>query len=173
MGDYTLTGVHEINKWLWDKLQALSVNDVQAFAAYGPSKISAVPIIPSQQQPELNDILGGAPYLVYNYTINPYSEEFWMCRETCAYVIYDNNEERLRAIFHYMVDLFKRADWTARDINAFLPTDSPWDFKSVGVSTSTGPDKFADEGGKQSAMVVINYTYTHDLNGAEGNGLRV
>lgn len=171
--DYTSAGVHQLNHWLWSKLQGFQWNGTDlAFGEYGTTAPALVPIIPTQQQPEFTDIVGGAPFIVYNYIVNA-SPEWWQCRESNAYVIYDDNESRLRAIHNYMHDLLKRQDWTAKNINTYLGPASKYEFKTVSVSTARGPDKFTDEGGRQSAMITVSYMFTHDLDGIEGSGLRV
>jgi hypothetical protein len=176
MADYTAVGAHKINAWLWSLLKGFEYKTGEkAFGAYFDSGNSAgikiVPMIPTQQEPELVNIAGGAPFIVYNYVISSYASEWWVCREQLAYVIYDDDEERLRAIQNYMVDLLKRFDWTARSINSYLGS-SNYDFKYVQVTNAVSPDEFDTEGGRQGAMVTINYEYTVDLNGTEGNGLR-
>jgi hypothetical protein len=178
--DYRTVGAHQINKWLWSKLKdyeypaGLPAKPTKAFGAYGTGtgQLNLTPIVPTQQQPQLLDISGGAPFIVYNYIVSPYASEWWLCREQCAYVIYDNDEARLRAIQGYMVDLLKRMDWTARDVNNAASTDRRFDFKFVQMTSASGPDEFSTEGGRQGAMVVINYEYTMDMQ-TDDSGLRV
>lgn len=177
MTDYKVTGVHQINGWLWSKLKDFEHKPGEkAFAAYGPSGINVVPFIPAQQLSEFTNIAGGAPFVVYNYVINPMAE-FYQKREQGAYAIYDNDVTRLRGIHLYMIDLLSRQDLTAADINrwlavddAGLPNGSPWDFGYVSLSGAVGPDEFAQEGGRQGATISINYSYTHDL---DANGMRL
>jgi len=182
VSDYRTVGAHQINKYLWNDLKdyeypaGINRTPTRAFSAYGTGKVNLVPVVPTQQQPLLLDatsgITGGAPFIVYNYITSGYSSEWWLCREQCAYVIYDNNEERLRAIQGRMVDLLKRVDWTARDINNATTTDKRFDFKFVQLTSASGPDEFSSEGGRQGAMVVINYEYTMDME-TGATGLRV
>lgn len=178
MADYRTIGAHQINKWLWSVLKEFEYKPAnKAFNAYkdsgNASGIAMTPIIPTQQQPAFTNIAGGAPFIVYNYTMSPYPSEWWLCREQCAYVIYDDNEERLRAIQNYMIDLMKRMDWTAREINGSGLIPGGFDFKYIQLMSASGPDEFSSEGGRQGAMVVIGYEYTVDINSEEGNGLRV
>jgi len=178
--EYGTVGAHQINKWLWTKLKdfqypaGLSRTPVKAFKAYGAEvgQKNLIPIVPTQQQPQLLDISGGAPFIVYNYIVSSYASEWWLTREQCAYVIYDNDEARLRAIQGYMIDLLRRMDWTARDVNASPMIDRRFDFKYVQLTSASGPDEFSSEGGRQGAMVVINYEYTMDMQ-TNDSGLRV
>jgi hypothetical protein len=179
MTDYRTVGAHQINKWLWSKLQSFEYKtNTKAFSDYKDSGntdgYDLVPILPSQQKPQIFDITKGlSPFIVYTYMMSPYASEWWMCREQCAYIIYDSNEERLRAIHSYMIDLLKRMDWTARELNNSNDISSLFDFKYVQVSSATGPDEFSTEGGEQGAMVIANYEYTTDMDSSEGNGLRI
>jgi len=181
MADYRVVGAHEINKWLWFMLKDFEYKPgVKAFKDYKDSGNSAgysiVPLIPGYQWPQMSDITKNkSPYIVYNYIMSSYSSEWWICREQCAYVIYDFDEERLRAIHTYMVDLLKRMDWTARDINNSGKAASNFDIKFVQLTSASGPDDFAvtTELTLRGAMVVVNYEYTTDMNTSEGNGFRV
>jgi len=178
--DYSAFGAHYINMWLWSKLKDFEYKSgVKAFGDYADSGnlagFSIVPIIPSQQKPQIFTITEDkkSPFIVYSYNVNPYSSDWWLCREQCVYIIYDPDEERLRAIHGYMTDLLKRVDWTARNINDSNVVSPSFDFKYVVVTSAVGPDAYEEEGGEQSAIIVINYEYTTNLNSQDGNGMRV
>jgi hypothetical protein len=184
MTDYKLVGAHQINKWLWSKLKDFEYKPgVKAFGAYqgsgNTSGYPAIPIIPGAQSvPFYNMTQGKAPFLVYNYITSGYNSEWWICREQCAYVIYDNGEDadqRLVSILHYMIDLLKRMDWTARNINHSGTTDPRFDIKFVQLTSASGPDDFqlTEDKSLRGVMVVINYEYTVDMDTLEGSGLRV
>lgn len=181
MTDFRTTGVHQINKWLWDRLNQWTYkndgvgNGIRAFDAYAidpfgnpeAGKVNLVPIIPSQQVPEFTNLTDGPPFIVYTYTTSPI--DVFAYSEQAAYVIYDSNEERLRAILHYMISIFKGMDWTAQAVNDWFYSVNEvgtsgdfFDFKWITVTTSVGPDQFTSEGGRQGAMVSIRYEFTHD-----------
>jgi len=143
----------------------------KAFAAYGPSGVDIVPIIPTQQAPELNDISTGAPFLVYNAG-RIGQRDFWLERETCSYIIYDSDPNRIIAIKNYMVDLLKRYDWTARAINSYL-SPSNFDFKSVWVVSSQAPQPATEMGGRGSTSLTVGILYSVANDGLEGSTLRV
>lgn len=172
MADYRSSAAHQLNYWLWQQLKDFVWNGTdKAFAAYGPSAINLVPIIPAQQIPELNDISGGAPFIVYNYRPGP-KVDLFLQREKCAYVIYDSNYERATALFNYIVDLLRRYDWSARSVNAGL-APSNYDFKAIWVDTTRSPEPADDAGGRHSAVIMTGYEYTLANDGLEGSGLRV
>jgi hypothetical protein len=179
--DYRVVGAHEINKWLWSKLKNFEYKpSVKAFKDYKDSGNSAgyniVPLVPGYQWPQMSDITGNkSPYIVYNYIMSSYASEWWICKEQCAYVIYDFDEERLRAIHAYIIDLMKRMDWTARELNISSDVSDKFDFKYVQLTSASGPDDFAvtTEKTLRGAMVVVSYEYTTDMSTQEGNGMRV
>lgn len=177
MADYRSSGAHQLNKYLWSKLKDFQYDGVNyAFAEYRGTTptIPLVPIIPTQQIPEFTDISGGAPFIVYNFRENP-KGDYWLTRETCSYVVYDPDEDRLRAIKNYISDLFKRWDWAAQNVNSYMSANSVtgFDFKEIHVFTATGPNTATDEGGRQTASIVVSYIYAVDNDGLEGSGLRV
>lgn len=181
MTDYRTVGVHQINKWLWNKLKDFEYLDfasqtlVKAFDDYGTGKIELTPIIPSQQMPEFTNIPSGAPFIVYGYSRSTSARSWHMKAEKAAFTVYDNNEERLRAIHGYLYDLLNRLDTTAWEVNKYLGASSAYDFKFIQVSNATGPEPFTQEGGRQGATVSVSYEYTYDLAGTagtEGFGLR-
>jgi hypothetical protein len=71
-----------------------------------------------------------------------------------------------------MIDLLRRSDWSAKNINDFI-SPSRFDFKFVEVLSASGPDEFTQEGGRQGAMIVIRYEYTVNIDSNEGSGLLI
>lgn len=172
MTNYKTTGVHQINQWLWNDLKTLEYGSGQkVFESYltGGAMATKTPFIPAQQQAEFTNIAGGAPFIVYNYVLST-SPEWYRKKEQAAYAIYDNDISRLRAIHLRMADLLCREDVTAQEINRWLPLNTPWDFKYISLGSSTGPDEFLQEGGRQGATITCSYEFTHDLSAA---GLRI
>lgn len=181
MADYTVAGAHQINKWLWEKLRTFEYKpNTKAFKDYKDSGNNTgyviTPIVPGHQWPQMSDITKNrSPYIVYNYITSGSSSDWWVTREQCAYVIYDSDEQRLRGIQAYMIDLLRRVDWTARDLNFSPKVSNDFDFKFVQLTSSSGPDEFkvTTEQNLQGAMVVIDYEYTVNMHSSEGNGMRV
>jgi hypothetical protein len=180
LSNYRVTGSHQLNKWLWEKLQGLQYKGAPAFQKYGTGagKVNLVPFVPSQQLPEFTNIAGGAPFIVYTYSQQGSGSTWFTQVEQVAYVIYDNDEERLRTIHTYMVDLLRRADWTAQEINKWIydltpepgTQADPFEFKTVQVVSANGPEPFETQDGRQGAIVVVRIVFTHDL---DNQGLRI
>lgn len=168
MADYKTAASHQVNKWLWTRLKDFLYDGTnKAFDAYGAGKINLTPIIPAQQQPEFTNIAGGAPFIVYAYSTSS-PDDYWMKSEQCSYVIYDNDEVRLRAIQNYMIDLFDRDDFVTPEVNIFLG-NSKFDFKRIGFVSATSAGGVTQEGGRQAATVVTKYQYTVAMDGTIGS----
>lgn len=163
-----------MNRWLWGQLRDFELKSGEkAFKNYAPhGSLNLIPIVPTQQDPTFTNIAKGAPFIVYNYITSHGVDEWWVSREQASFIVYDNNESRLRAISSYMTALLRRGDWTARNINDFI-SPSTFDFKFVEVLSASGPDEFTQEGGRQGAMVVVRYEYTVNTDTNDGSGLLI
>lgn len=134
------------------------------------------PFIPTQESQDFDNVAEGKPYIVYTYTMSSYQGEWWICPETMAMRIYSNDEEDIRILTTYLVDLFKRADWSAADINTWVfaegtSTEQKFDFKTCQVINAIGPEEYTSPDGRQAGVVVIRYEYTRLLQEDEGTGM--
>lgn len=173
---YDLNATHVLNKFIWAKLQEKNLLDPLDYGG-------VVPIVPTQQAPELNDLADAKPFIIYTYLLSSYDIDTWSNIEQVTYRIYSDDERKLRQITNYLTDLLKRFDWTAQEVNSWLDnqfasTDGDeykFDFKFVQVVGMTSPEPAEQEGGRQNASVTIRIAYTHLENGAVsslGKGMR-
>lgn len=167
MADYDLNGVHVYNKFVWSELVRKGIMNPADYPRI-------IPIVPTQQDPVLNDLTTGKPYIVYTYLIAGYDANIWANVEQVTYRIFSDNERQLRQISNFLVDLSKRMDWTADDINTWITVntdyrkdadDAKFDFKFVQVVGSTSPEPANTEGGRQFSTVTVRMTYVHSENG--------
>lgn len=165
MSNYATLAVHQVNKWVWESLKRDLAADFAAYLTPGSPVYGMIPIVPSNQTPETNNIEGGAPFIVYSYTLTGAANEWWTQAENVAYIIYDNNEARLRRIHNYLNQLLRRLDFTATEINAFLGNNSQFDIKVLMLTGGSGPDPINSENGRQSAMLTWRVDYTLDIDG--------
>jgi hypothetical protein len=163
-----LAGVHVLNKFIWFKLKEAVLIDPQKYNGL-------IPIVPTQEIPAMADLPTNTPYIVYTYTNAGYDEDFWADREQIVYRIYSDNERQLRQISNFLIDLLKRYDWTAEEVNDFIHTfsstdgdEKKFDFKYSDVINSIGPEPFDQEGGRQACAVTIQICYTHEIQGIPG-----
>ncbi len=162
MSKYDLAGTHVLNKFVWSRLQKefnLSINNYEGL----------IPVVPSQQIPVFNNLQSGNPFIVYTYINSGYDTEFWAGLEQVTYTIYGDIENQLRAMSNFLVDLLKRYDITALEINDFIangPVDSDdqkFDFKYTEVVSAVSPEPFESENGRQATSVAVRLCYTHLL----------
>lgn len=166
MTRYDLNGVHVLNKFIWASLVREGLMTAADYSGL-------VPIIPTQQQPVFNDMASGKPFLVYTYMVATVDVDLWANVEQVTYRIFSDDERKLRQITNFIIDLCKRYDWTAAEINSWLdgnttmPVDADdrrFDFKYVQVVGSTSPEPAAQEGGRQNSSVSVRMAFTHDTN---------
>lgn len=162
MTRYDLNGVHVLNKFIWASLVAEGLMDPTDYSGL-------VPIIPTQQVPVFNDMASGKPFIVYTFMVATYDVDLWANVEQVTYRIFSDNERKLRQISNFLIDLCKRYDWTAAEVNSWLdnsglPTDSDdkrFDFKYVQVVGSTSAEPSSQEGGRQDASITVRMAFTH------------
>lgn len=172
MTKYDLNGVHVLNKFIWANLVLEGLMSTSDYTGL-------VPIIPTQQVPVFNDMAAGKPFIVYTYIVASYDVDLWANVEQVTYRIFSDDERKLRQITNFIIDLCKRYDWTASEINTWLdgntnmPVDADdrrFDFKYVQVTGSTSAEPSAQEGGRQDSSVTVRMAFTHEMNGTIGSG---
>jgi len=172
MTKHDLNGVHVLNKYIWDELKKANLLRDSDYNGL-------VPIIPTQQVPVFNDMAAGKPFIVYTYLVASYDVDLWANVEQVTYRIYSDDERKLRQISNFLIDLCRRFDWSAADVNNWIdgfPTldgdEKKFEFKYVQVVGSTSPEPFAQEGGRQNASVTVRMAFIHDMkSGVAGNNL--
>lgn len=154
---WDLTGVHGLNKFLWDKLKTELEWDA---ANYG----GLIPIVPAGQQPELNDY--SAPYIVYNYSHQSPGDEFLIQEEQVAYAIYSSNEADIRRCINVIIEYLKREDESAGMVNNWLHVNGStenkrFDYKYTRVISTFGAQPPISEGGRMDGSVILRIAYTY------------
>ena len=161
MANYAETAFSMVRLFLWDKLKEsniLSSSDYIADGFISP----LIPIIPVQQVPEFNNLIGNKPYIIYDYDIEFYSEEWWICEEKLVFTIVASEFEKIVEITQFMVDLFRRMDESAGDINDWQ-TGSKFKFFTFILSGAQSPTPYEEEGGRQMGEVSVIYRYSREL----------
>lgn len=162
MTNYADSAISKIRDFLWSNLvndEILNPNDYIADGFLKP----IVPIIPTQQVPELNNLIGNQTYIVYDFDISSYSDQWWICEETALFSIISNDFSKIIEIINYMVDLFRRLDDVGKEINASLPSGTKFKFYYVSLDSATSPSPYMEEGGRQIGQVGIRYEYSRLL----------
>jgi hypothetical protein len=163
MTDYNIDAMYEIRKHLWAELILNKIfNDSDYYSDNIGKEI--IPIIPVQQQPELNQFLSGKKHIVYDKIGMSYEENWMICCEQMIFTIYATNFSEVNEIRNLMVDVFRRMDDSAKDLNASKSTPKIKFFNTMVVEISpTEPSQELQ--GFLSADVILEVKYARSTDG--------
>lgn len=162
MTDYKDTAFGAIRSFMWEKLQDYSILDSNDYIADGFIE-PLIPIIPVQQVPEFNNLIGNSPYIVYSYDTMTYSDEWWICEEVITFNVVSNEFSKIVEISQFLVDLFRRMDSTAVDINGWQASTSKFKFFTFTLNSASSPAPYSEEGGRVMSQIEISYKYSRVL----------
>ena len=168
--DYTKVASYDVVEAIWTQLRDAGILNESDYFADGFTD-ALIPIFPSQQIPEMNNLLPGKTYLTYDISQRNYGVQWWISDESLQLDIISRNAAQVQTISNFLTDLFRRYDDTAKDINLQLSNSSPFRFLSFRVDSSDPVQPFTDEGGYMSGSISFSYTYTRDLNPVTGRYL--
>jgi hypothetical protein len=122
MANYNIDAIYEIRKHLW---QELTSNDILDENSYYSDNLGTtiIPIIPVQQSPEMNQFLSGKTHIVYDKMGSTYEENWMICCEKISFTIYSIDYAEINSIRNMMIDVFRRMDESAKDLNRSRSTD--------------------------------------------------
>ena len=75
--DYSNTAAGIIRSYVWDNLVQDGMINANNYIADGFTK-PLVPLIPMSDVPQFKNLLPGQPYIIWDFSINGYSEDFWI-----------------------------------------------------------------------------------------------
>jgi hypothetical protein len=122
MTNYGIDAMYEIRKHLWQELLSNNIIDQNAYYSDNLGE-SIIPIIPVQQAPEMNQFLSGKTHIVYDKIGSTYEENWMICCEKISFTIYSVDFAEINIIRNMMIDVFRRMDDSARDLNMSKSTD--------------------------------------------------
>ena len=162
--NYKLDISFEIRKFLWDRLVAYKMFDLDDYYSDHLND-TIVPFIPVQQQPELNQFLSGKKHIIYD-TVGSSPEDNWMVScDQILFTIYAVSVTDIIEIRNLMTDLFRRMDESARDINAFQGLSDKFKVHSVYVSDISPVSPSEELQGLLSADITLEVKYSRILDG--------
>jgi hypothetical protein len=126
-----------------------------------------VPIIPTQQIPEFNNLLPGRTYMIYDFEVKAVPVQWWMTEEAFTLTVISQNYEVINQITNLMQDVFRRYDESARDLNNYLGSSSNFIYHHTTIDSIMSPEPFSSEGDYQMASVVFTYNYSRKI-GSDG-----
>jgi len=164
--DYSRVAAFDVRNAIWAQLQQYNILDPQDYYADGFSD-ALIPIIPSQQVPEFNNLLPGKTYITYDIVQRNYGVQWWISEETMVMQIVSRSNAKILEISNFLTDLFRRYELSAYDINT---AGSPFKFLFFRLESANPVQPFVDEGGFMSGDLSIIYTYTRQVDETSGNG---
>jgi len=128
---------------------------------------------PYQAGDRVTEVFKKLPICTYTFLDKSSSDQPWMRCAQITYVFYHNDVSLLIEIVNMVIDLCKREDWSASDINYFYRNDNtnPFEFKEISVLSASGPMPAEEEGGRYSYLITIYCDATYEgINRAQNYG---
>lgn len=163
MTKYQETARSILNSFLWNELQQANILDNSDYRPDDFAK-EIVPIIPAQEIPEFNNLIPDQTYIIYDYEINDYMDQWWVCEESMMYSIVGTKFSKVSEIIELMVDLFRRKDLSGKDLQTYNTNPTKIKFYSICLDSVSSPSPAETEGGRIIATVQITYKYSREVN---------
>jgi len=159
MANYKLDSMFEIRKFLWNRLTWLGIFDENDYYSDNLGE-ALVPIVPVQQQPEMNQFLSGKKHIVYDKIGLSYEENWLICCEQILFTIYSTDVSEINEIRNFMTDEFRRMDDSAKDVNKFPTLSNKFKFHSIFVADISPTAPSEELQGFLSADVILEIKYS-------------
>ena len=169
MTDYKLDAMIEVRKYLWEQMVSAGIFVESDYYSSNTNSV-IVPIIPVQQQPELNQFLNGKKHIVYDKIGLSYEDLWVICCEQILFTIYSTDVSEINEIRNFMTDLFRRMDESAKDINRGGTISNKFKFHSIFISDISATSPSEELQGFLSADVVLEIKYSRHV-GSNGRFL--
>lgn len=161
MTNYNSIASADIRQYLWQNIQDAEILDPQNYFADNMPE-ALIPIIPAQQVPEFNNLLPGRTYMYYDFEVKTIPVQWWMIEESMTLTIISQNYEAINRINNLILDLFRRYDEGAADINDFVNQNgsSNFQYHHTMIDNIKSPEPFETEGDYQYGSVTFTYSYS-------------
>jgi len=160
--NYKLDAINEVRKFLWSELVTNKIfNETEYYSDNVATTI--IPIIPVQQSPELNQFLSGKKHIVYDKINSSYEDNWLICNEQFMFTIYSVDISEINEIRNFMLDLFRRMDESARDMNAYPQISDKFKFHTIYIADITPTTPSEELQGFLSADVVLQVKYSRHI----------
>lgn len=156
---YSKVASSQIRAYIWAKIKSANLLDIQDYYADGFDD-ALIPIIPSQQIPEFNNLLPGKTYLVYDFEVKTVPVQWWMTEESMSVSVMSQNYEEVNEITNFIHDLFRRYDESAKDLNDYLGGNSDFIFHHTLIDSIISPEPYSSEGNYQVGTAMFSYSYS-------------
>lgn len=163
MTHYNNIASSDIRKYIWQAIQDAEILDPHDYYADGFSDL-LIPIIPTQQVPEFNNLLPGKTYMIFDWEVRTVPVQWWMTEESFTLSVVSQNYDVLNQITNLVHDLFRRYDESAVDLNNYLAGDTNFIYHHTMIDSIMSPEPFNSEGDYQIASVMFTYNYSRLIN---------
>lgn len=170
MTDYTYVAAYDVRSVIWQELQDAGLLKAKNYLADGFSE-PLVPIIPAQQVPEFNNLLPGKTYIIYDTALKNYGVQWWMSSESMTFEITSTSAPEVQTLVNFIIDVFRRYDKSASEVNLKLDNSSPFTFHYFRLQSADPVQSFQTEGGFVTGLVTIEYAYTREVDSNTGRYL--
>ena len=131
--DYKIDAMFELRKFLWNELKEAKMFEASDYYS-DSSDTEIIPIIPVQQSPEIDQFLNGKKHIVYD-KIGMSFEDIWLIAcEKVLFTIYSTDIAEVYEIRNLIMDLFRRMDESARDVNKWAKLSDKFKFHSIHIA---------------------------------------
>ena len=156
--DYKIDAMFELRKFLWEELKLAGIFKSKDYYSDNINS-EIIPIIPVQQVPEIDQFLNGKKHIVYD-KIGMSFEDIWLIAcEKVLFTIYSTDIMDVYEIRNLIMDLFRRMDDSAKDLNKSRQTNKII-FHSVHVVETSPIEPSMELQGFMSADVILEVKYS-------------
>lgn len=160
MVNYKLDAISELRKFIWDEMlesEIFNENDYYSDTIFD----FIVPIIPVQQVPEMDQFFSGKKHIVYDKTGMSYTDDIWLiCQEEVMLTLYATDVSDINEMRNFLIDVFRRSDESAKDVNNYLGSSSKFIFHSIYVSDISATAPSEEIKGLLSADIILEVKYS-------------
>jgi len=160
--NYKLDSTIELRKYLWDQLTNIGIFDDREYYSDNLG-MSIIPIIPIQQSPELNQFLSGKKHIVYDKIAMTYDTLWMICTEQILFTVYSTDVSEINEIKNFMIDLFRRMDESAADLNRWSGVSDKFKFHSIYLSDISPTSPSEEVLGFLSTDIVLEVKYSRSI----------
>ena len=167
--NYKLDAMMEVRKFLWKRLVEVGIFDETEYYSDNMSEY-IIPIVPVQQQPEMNQFLNGKKHIVYDKVGMSYEDNWMICCEQIIFTLYSTDILDIVEIRNFMTDEFRRMDLSARDVNRWTGLSNKFKFYSVYISDISPTEPSEELQGFLASDITLEIKYSRIVD-AEGRFL--
>lgn len=167
MVNYGKDAVFELKNYLWHKLKEDNIFDETDYSGISFMELvgdqTVVPIIPVQQSPVISDNFSGLDHIVYDKIGISYEQNWIICCEQIMFTTYSTSYDRITEIRNYMIDLFRRMDESARDINNWSGKSAEFKFHTIHIADISPTAPSPEIQGYFAEELVIEIKYSRHV----------